>query len=117
MGYKKKIPESINKRGLLFMPPKNMILMNDFKAEPIEIREAMLEATKRTLDSGWYVLGNEVLSFKRQWANSCAVMHGIGVGNGMDTIEGLEHGQVVAQGTYEQLFDRSPSFRRITGVI
>jgi hypothetical protein len=35
----------------------------------------------------------------------------------MDTIEGLEHGQVVAQGTYEQLFDRSPSFRRITGVI
>ena len=37
-----------------------MILMNDFKAEPPEIREAMLQATSRVLESGWYVLGNEV---------------------------------------------------------
>ncbi|RQO36106.1 DegT/DnrJ/EryC1/StrS family aminotransferase [Herminiimonas sp. KBW02] len=64
-----------------------MILMNDFKAEPEEIREAMLAATKRVLDSGWYVLGKEVESFEAEWATLCGVAHGVGVGNGMDAIE------------------------------
>ena len=41
-----------------------MILMNDFKAEPPELRDAMLEATRRVLESGWYVLGNEVVNFE-----------------------------------------------------
>ena len=30
-----------------------MILMNDFKAEPLELREAMLLAVRRVLESGW----------------------------------------------------------------
>ena len=64
-----------------------MILMNDFKAEPTEIRDAMLAASKRVIDSGWYVLGNEVDEFEKNWANVCGVTHGIGVGNGMDAIE------------------------------
>lgn len=64
-----------------------MILMNDFKAEPPEIREAMLAAARRVLESGWYVLGNEVASFERAWAEACAVSYGVGVGNGMDAIE------------------------------
>jgi dTDP-4-amino-4,6-dideoxygalactose transaminase len=64
-----------------------MILMNDFKAEPPEIREAMLDATRRVLESGWYVLGNEVNAFEKQWAALCGVGHAIGVGNGMDAIE------------------------------
>jgi len=64
-----------------------MILMNDFKAEPQEVRDAMLLATKRVLDSGWYVLGKEVESFEAEWAAHCGVEHGVGVGNGMDAIE------------------------------
>jgi len=64
-----------------------MILMNDFKAESDEIREAMLSAAKRVLDSGWYVLGKEVENFEREWAAICGVAHGVGVGNGMDAIE------------------------------
>ncbi len=63
------------------------ILMNDFKAEPAEIRAAMLAATSRVLESGWYVLGQEVQAFERQWAQACGLPHGIGVGNGMDAIE------------------------------
>lgn len=63
------------------------ILMNDFKAEPPEIRAAMLDATRRVLESGWYVLGEEVQTFERQWAAICGVAHGVGVGNGMDAIE------------------------------
>jgi ATP-binding cassette, subfamily B, bacterial PglK len=34
-----------------------------------------------------------------------------------DTIVELEHGRVVAQGTYEQLLERSPSFRRMVRAI
>lgn len=64
-----------------------MILMNDFKAEPPELRAAMLDATRRVLESGWYVLGNEVAAFEKQWAGACGVSHAVGVGNGMDAIE------------------------------
>jgi len=64
-----------------------MILMNDFKAEPAQLREAMLEAVSRVLSSGWYVLGNEVTAFEKRWAAACGVAHGVGVGNGMDAIE------------------------------
>ena len=64
-----------------------MILMNDFKAEPPELREAMLGAVQRVLESGWYVLGHEVAAFEKQWASACGVAHGVGVGNGMDAIE------------------------------
>ncbi len=61
--------------------------MNDFKAEPPELREAMLTAAKRVIESGWYVLGAEVTSFEKQWAATCGVGYGVGVGNGMDAIE------------------------------
>ena len=64
-----------------------MILMNNFKAEPPELRKAMLQAASRVLESGWYVLGNEVKHFEEQWSRVCGVSHGIGVGNGMDAIE------------------------------
>lgn len=64
-----------------------MILMNDFKAEPVEIRDAMALAARRVIDSGWYVLGKEVESFEAKWAAACGVGHGVGVGNGMDAIE------------------------------
>ncbi|WP_246099273.1 DegT/DnrJ/EryC1/StrS family aminotransferase [Tepidimonas sediminis] len=64
-----------------------VILMNDFKAEPFELREAMLDAARRVLESGWFVLGSEVIAFEKKWAELCGVAHGVGVGNGMDAIE------------------------------
>ena len=64
-----------------------MILMNDFKAEPVELRDAMLRSVAKVIDSGWYVLGNAVENFETEWAAICGVAHGAGVGNGMDAIE------------------------------
>lgn len=64
-----------------------MILMNDFKAEPGEVREAMLVATRRVFESGWFVLGKELQAFEQQWALHCGTRHAVGVGNGMDAIE------------------------------
>ena len=64
-----------------------MILMNDFRAEPRALRDDMLSAVSRVLDSGWYVLGNEVVGFEKEWAEVCNTNHAVGVGNGMDAIE------------------------------
>ena len=64
-----------------------MILMNDFKAEPEALKEEMLAAVARVIDSGWYVLGKEVESFEHRWADVCGVSRAVGVGNGMDAIE------------------------------
>lgn len=64
-----------------------MILMNDFKAEPPEIREAMYAAVKRVLDSGWFILGKELEEFELCWASTCGTDYAVGVGNGMDAIE------------------------------
>src|SRR2546426_174012 len=64
-----------------------MIQINDFKAEPQALRASMLAAVSRVLESGWYVLGNEVQAFEREWAAVCGVSHAVGVGNGTDAIE------------------------------
>lgn len=64
-----------------------MILMNDFAAEGIAVRKAMLSAAERVLGSGWYVLGREVETFEQRWSEACGVSFCIGVGNGMDAIE------------------------------
>src|SRR3546814_8858594 len=69
----------------------HMILMNDFKAEPAEIRTAMTDAAARVFASGWYVLGQEVKAFEERWAETCGTPHCIGVGHGMDAIRSEEH--------------------------
>lgn len=64
-----------------------MILMNDFKAEPEELRQREMAAVERVLRSGWYILGNEVKAFEKAWAQRCGISQAVGVGNGMDAIE------------------------------
>ena len=60
--------------------------MNDFGSEPEELRAAELEAARRVLASGWYILGAEVETFEREWAARCDSRHAVGVGNGLDAI-------------------------------
>jgi dTDP-4-amino-4,6-dideoxygalactose transaminase len=64
-----------------------MILMNDFRAEPIELQQQELAAVERVLQSGWYVLGSEVKDFEAAWAERCGIDFAIAVGNGMDALE------------------------------
>ena len=64
-----------------------MILMNNFTEEPQALKAAMLNAISRVIDSGYYILGEEVKRFEQAWATRCHCSHGIGVGNGMDAIE------------------------------
>lgn len=39
-----------------------------------------------TIDSGWYILGNEVSEFESEFAKYCHTEHCIGVGSGLDAI-------------------------------
>lgn len=44
------------------------------------------QALSRVAESGWYLLGNEVKSFERSYADYCGVKHCIGVANGLDAL-------------------------------
>ena len=41
-------------------------------------RDEMDAATKRVLDSGWYLLGKEVEQFEKDFAAYCGVKHAVG---------------------------------------
>lgn len=43
-------------------------------------------AAARVIDSGWYVLGEELAAFEREFAAYCGVKHAVGVGNGLDAL-------------------------------
>ena len=44
-------------------------------------------ASKRVLDSGWYLLGNECEAFEHEFAEYCGVRHCIGCANGLDALK------------------------------
>lgn len=44
------------------------------------------EATSRVIDSGWYLLGNEVKTFEENYAKYIGNKHCIGVANGLDAL-------------------------------
>ncbi|MHA6203607.1 DegT/DnrJ/EryC1/StrS family aminotransferase [Dyella soli] len=43
-------------------------------------------AAGRVIDSGWYVLGDELVAFEREFAAYCGVRHAVGVGTGLDAL-------------------------------
>jgi dTDP-4-amino-4,6-dideoxygalactose transaminase len=49
-------------------------------------RAELTEAFERVLDSGWYILGEEVTKFEQEFALYCGVKHAIGVANGLDAL-------------------------------
>lgn len=50
-------------------------------------RAEMDAATKRVLDSGWYLLGKECEAFEAEFAAYCGVKHAIGCANGLDALK------------------------------
>lgn len=43
-------------------------------------------AAARVIDSGWYVLGEELAAFEHEFAAYCGAHHAVGVGNGLDAL-------------------------------
>lgn len=49
-------------------------------------RSSLAAAFARVLDSGWYILGEEVRQFEAEFAGYCGTNHCIGVANGLDAL-------------------------------
>ncbi len=58
----------------------------DLKAPIEELRAETEQAIQRVLDSGWFILGEEVKKFEAAFAEYCNVTHCIGVANGLDAL-------------------------------
>ncbi len=56
------------------------------KASYIAHREEILAAITRVMESGWYILGQEVAAFEKEFAAYIGVDFGIGVGSGTDAL-------------------------------
>lgn len=58
----------------------------DLRANYIELQSEIDAAIKGVLSSGWYILGEEVDSFERDYAVYCGAEHCVGVANGLDAL-------------------------------
>lgn len=58
----------------------------DLKAQLIPLREEMLAAVTRVLDSTCYIMGPEVEALEQDVARYCSAKHGIGVSSGTDAL-------------------------------
>jgi aminotransferase EvaB len=61
--------------------------LNDLVRQNRLLHEELVEAARRVIERGWFVLGSEGADFERAFAASCGVAHAVGVANGTDAIE------------------------------
>ncbi len=64
----------------------DVILCSNPEAQYLAHGEEIDAAISRVLKSGWYVLGEEVKSFEREFAACCGAGHGVGVNSGTDAL-------------------------------
>lgn len=58
----------------------------DLGSQHAEIRDGLQEAFDRVLDSGQYILGDEVIRFEKDFAAYCEAKDCVGVGTGLDAL-------------------------------
>lgn len=58
----------------------------DFQSIHLEIRKNLDSVYERVIESGSYILGEEVAGFEREFAQYCRVEFCVGVGNGFDAL-------------------------------
>lgn len=63
-----------------------MIKFLDLKAINDSFEPELSQAIKRVLDSGWYLLGKEIVAFEKEYAEFIGTKHCIGVANGLDAL-------------------------------
>src|SRR5215212_7481959 len=58
----------------------------DMKSPYWELKNELDAAYQRVMESGWYILGEEVTAFEREFARYCDVKHCVSVGNGLEAL-------------------------------
>lgn len=59
----------------------------DLKSPYLELKTELDEAYHRVMQSGWYLLGNEINAFEHEFSAYCGVKHTVGVANGLQALE------------------------------
>lgn len=49
-------------------------------------KDELVKAFEKVLDSGWFIMGEELKKFEMNYANYCGTNHAIGVANGLDAL-------------------------------
>jgi dTDP-4-amino-4,6-dideoxygalactose transaminase len=63
-----------------------MVLFLDLKKINEACAADLEQAFKKVLDSGWYIMGEQLKLFEKEFADYCKVKHCIGVANGLDAL-------------------------------
>jgi dTDP-4-amino-4,6-dideoxygalactose transaminase len=58
----------------------------DMKTPYLELKQELDAAYRRVMESGWYILGQEVEAFEVEFAAYCGTQYCIGVGNGLEAL-------------------------------
>ncbi len=58
----------------------------DLKAAYLELKDEIDSAIARVLNSGQYILGDEVDAFEAEWASYCEAKYAVGLANGLDAL-------------------------------
>lgn len=58
----------------------------DMKSPYLELKDELDAAYQRVMESGWFILGEEVDAFEQEFASYCKVQHCIGIGNGLEAL-------------------------------
>jgi dTDP-4-amino-4,6-dideoxygalactose transaminase len=63
------------------------IPFNDLRAQYLSLKEEIDRAVASVLDSGWFILGQQVEAFEAEFAAYCGVRFAVGVGNGTQGLQ------------------------------
>jgi len=64
-----------------------MLLINNLLRHNADILPQLNQAVTSVLESGWYILGTQVVEFEQEFAKFCGVEHCVAVANGTDALE------------------------------
>ncbi|EJF7713643.1 DegT/DnrJ/EryC1/StrS family aminotransferase [Providencia rettgeri] len=63
-----------------------MITFLDLKSVNEQYNNELNDACSRVIDSGWYIMGKELESFEKNFADYCGTKYALGVANGLDAL-------------------------------
>src|SRR4051795_8695299 len=87
-----------------------MIYINDTSAQYESLKEDLLRVTEAVMEKSYFILGENVAAFEREFAEYCGAKYAVGVANGTDAIHlacralGIGAGDEVLTSTHTATF-------------
>jgi len=64
-----------------------MIPFLDLKKINQQYEQELIDSCERVIKSGWYILGNELTAFEKEFSNYCEAKYCLGVASGLDALK------------------------------